>query len=61
MAVGKPPNSSRPQPFAKARGIFEDRIHQLIEDQITARQLEMLGEQRVNVLNLNLALDQFSK
>jgi len=46
---------------AKARGISEDRIRQLIAQNITARQLGFLGEPRVNVLDLNLALDNVSK
>ena len=46
---------------AKARGISEDRIHQLIEDHISARQLGVLGEPRVNVLDLNLDLDKLAK
>jgi K+-transporting ATPase ATPase C chain len=46
---------------AKARGISEDRIHHLIEDHITARQLGALGEPRVNVLDLNLDLDKMAK
>jgi K+-transporting ATPase ATPase C chain len=46
---------------AKARGIAEDRIRQLIEQHITARQLGLLGEPRVNVLLLNLDLDQIGK
>ncbi len=46
---------------AKARGISEDQIRQLIAQNITARQLGFLGEPRVNVLDLNLALDKVSK
>ena len=37
---------------AKARGITEDRIRELIAQNITARQLGFLGEPRVNVLDL---------
>jgi K+-transporting ATPase ATPase C chain len=46
---------------AKARGISEDRIHALIDQHITQRQLGVLGEPRVNVLLLNLDLDKLSK
>jgi len=46
---------------AKARGIAEDRIRQLIEQHKTGRQLGFLGEPRVNVLDLNLDLDKLSK
>ena len=46
---------------AKARGIGEDRIRKLIEQRITARQLGLLGEPRVNVLALNLDLDKLAK
>ena len=46
---------------AKTRGISEDRIRQLIEQHITARQLGILGEPRVNVLLLNLDLDKLAK
>ena len=47
--------------IAKARGIPEDRIRQLIEQHITNRQLGVLGEPRVNVLELNLALNELPK
>jgi K+-transporting ATPase ATPase C chain len=43
---------------AKARGISEDRIRQLIQSHIAGRQLGVLGESRVNVLALNLDLDK---
>jgi K+-transporting ATPase ATPase C chain len=46
---------------AKARGLGEDRIRQLIAQHITGRQLGLLGEPRVNVLALNLDLDKLAK
>jgi len=46
---------------AKARGLSESEIRQLIEQQITGRTFGVLGEPRVNVLELNLALDNFSQ
>jgi potassium-transporting ATPase KdpC subunit len=46
---------------AKARGISEESIHQLVEQHITQRQIGVLGEPRVNVLLLNLDLDKLSK
>jgi potassium-transporting ATPase KdpC subunit len=46
--------------IAKARNLPEDRIRQLVTDHTEGRFLGLLGEPRVNVLLLNLALDQLA-
>jgi K+-transporting ATPase ATPase C chain len=43
---------------ARARGVSETRIRELVAHYRTERFLGVLGEPRVNVLELNLALDQ---
>jgi len=46
---------------AKARNTSEESLRTLIEQHITGRQLGLLGEARVNVLELNLDLDNLAK
>src|SRR5689334_9204089 len=46
--------------IAKARNVPEDRIRQVVSDHTEGRFLGLLGEPRVNVLLLNLALDQMT-
>jgi potassium-transporting ATPase KdpC subunit len=47
--------------IAQTRGLSEDRVRELIAQHTTPRQFGVLGEPRVNVLELNLALDALSK
>jgi potassium-transporting ATPase KdpC subunit len=45
---------------AKTRNLPEDRVRQLVTDNTKGRLLGLLGEPRVNVLQLNLALDKLA-
>src|SRR3984885_12395293 len=42
---------------ARQRAVSEDQVKQLVQEHTQARQLGLLGEPRVNVLELNLDLD----
>lgn len=46
------------QRVAAARGLAVEQVQQLVEQHTSQRTLGVLGEPRVNVLQLNIALDQ---
>jgi len=46
---------------ARARGLGEDALRQVVAQHTAGRTLGLLGEPRVNVLTLNLALDHLKK
>ena len=46
---------------AKARGLSEDRVRELVKQNTSGRDLGIFGEPRVNVMTLNFALDQLAR
>lgn len=47
--------------IAAIRGVSEDAVRQLVEDNLQGRDLGFLGQPHVNVLDLNLALEQLGQ
>jgi K+-transporting ATPase ATPase C chain len=47
--------------IAKARNLAPEKLRELVQKHAEGRQLGILGEPRVNVLRLNLALDAAAK
>lgn len=47
--------------MAAARGLSQDAVRKLIAQHTKGRTLGLWGEPRINVLELNLALDQIAK
>ena len=46
---------------AKARGISEEQLRKLVQQNTSGRDLGLFGEPRVNVMTLNFALDELSR
>jgi K+-transporting ATPase ATPase C chain len=46
---------------AKARGISEEKLRELVKQNTRGRDLGLFGEPRVNVMTLNFALDQLAQ
>ena len=46
---------------AKARGLSEEQLRELVKQNTTGRDLGFFGEPRVNVMTLNFALDNLTK
>jgi K+-transporting ATPase ATPase C chain len=47
--------------IARVRGISEQRLRQLIEEQTQPPLLHLFGPERINVLKLNIALDELNQ
>lgn len=47
--------------IARARGLSQNEVRQLVQDHTEGRFLGLIGEPRVNVLALNMALDALGK
>jgi len=47
--------------IARLRGIAEERVRNLVDSQVEQPIFGIVGERRVNVLRLNLALDELTK
>ena len=45
---------------AKVRGLSEDKVRELVQENTSGRDLGLFGEPRVNVLTLNFALDSLT-
>ena len=46
---------------AKARGLSEDRVRKLVQQNTRGRDFGVFGEPRVNIMTLNFALDQLPR
>ena len=46
---------------ARSRKVSDEAVTRLVNEHVTPRQFGFLGESRVNVLELNLALDGLSR
>jgi potassium-transporting ATPase KdpC subunit len=46
---------------AKQRGLSEDQVRKLVQENTTGRDLGVFGEPRVNIMTLNFALDGLGK
>lgn len=47
--------------IARARGINESEVQEIVKSSIEPPQLGILGQERINVLKLNLALEEIAK